>query len=530
MVSRDEVEGAYRYLLNRLPEGEAAIERHCTGAARFDNQELHSLPQQAVFRAIADAGCDVLSSYSDNSLPRVIQVSTRFVVRKRQGRSARERPTMRPVFTTADCETKGAAIAEAMQARMPAWAGGNISVHDQPLLAGLTVLLAPSKVVEIGVASGWSGCLFIEALSRVGRASEYVGIDASPTYYLDHTRPTGSAIAELFPAPPVTTRLLLGRMAADTVEDVGPGVELAFIDGDHRHPWALLDLLALLPVLAPRSHVLMHDLHLCTFERHKHTNRGPKYLFEAWPGPKVHSSQRPPMIGAIQMPPAPDPVWLTILLDTLHTPWETPVPGEVIGSVIRNVDRALGSGWATRFRNTLESMNAEATRQAVMARAGSTSKIGDAVLDSAARASDTAARAALLQEATSYLPADARIHHALAVVLQQLQRLDAALVASARAITLSPRSAGVISFHGQLLIEAEDLAQAEVLLRRAIELDDQQPVYHVRLARLLAVQDRLAEAITLVQRSIALSPGEPAWRSELRDLEARLGMSGEPQQ
>ena len=214
---------------------------------------------------------------------------------------------MRPVFTTAQCETEGAAIAEAMRPRMPAWVGGNISVHDQPLLAGLTVLLAPTKVVEIGVASGWSGCLFIEALSRVGRPAEYIGIDASPTYYLDDARPTGAAIGEIFPAPPVATRLLLGQMAADTVDVVGPGVELAFIDGDHRHPWALLDLLALLPVLAPSAHVLMHDLHLCTYERHKHTNRGPKYLFEAWPGPKVHSSQRPPMIGAIQLPPAPDP-------------------------------------------------------------------------------------------------------------------------------------------------------------------------------------------------------------------------------
>ena len=270
------------------------------------------------------------------------------------------------------------------------------------------------------------------------------------------------------------------------------------------------------------SHVLMHDLHLCTFERHKHANRGPKYLFEGWPGPKVHSSQRPPMIGAIQLPPASDPVWLTILLDTLHTPWETAIADDVIAGVVRNVGRALDAGWASRFEQTLTSMNAEAWRQAVVARAGSSSKVGDAVLEAAARASDAAARAALLEEASNYLPGDARIHHALAVVLQRLQRLDAAHVASARAITLAPRSASVVSFHGQLLMEADDLAQAEILLRRAVELDGQQPVHHMRLARLVAMQDRVEEAITHVQRSIALAPAEPAWRSELRDLEARL--------
>ena len=167
---------------------------------------------------------------------------------------------------------------------------------------------------------------------------------------------------------------------------------------------------------------------------------------------------------------------------------------------------------------------------AVMARAGSTSKVGDAVLVAALRGRPMpSARAALLEEATNYLPGDARIHHALAVVLQQLRRLDAALAASTRAITLSPLSASVVSFHGQLLIEAEDLAQAEVLLRRAVDLDDHQPAYHVRLARLLAMQGRVVEAITHAQRSISLAPGEQDWHNELRDLERRLETGREQQ-
>ena len=51
MVSREEVEGAYRYLLNRQPEGEAAIERHRTGAANFAALRARFLAAPEFFRA-----------------------------------------------------------------------------------------------------------------------------------------------------------------------------------------------------------------------------------------------------------------------------------------------------------------------------------------------------------------------------------------------------------------------------------------------------------------------------------------------
>lgn len=49
----------------------------------LDNQEVHALPQRAVFDALAEAGCEVLNVYRDNSLSRIEQVSNRFVVRRR---------------------------------------------------------------------------------------------------------------------------------------------------------------------------------------------------------------------------------------------------------------------------------------------------------------------------------------------------------------------------------------------------------------------------------------------------------------
>ena len=59
------------------------VAEYLAGMDRLDNQELHALPQKAVFRALADADCDVLACYRDNSLSRIDQMSNRFVVRKR---------------------------------------------------------------------------------------------------------------------------------------------------------------------------------------------------------------------------------------------------------------------------------------------------------------------------------------------------------------------------------------------------------------------------------------------------------------
>lgn len=258
------------------------------------------------------------------------------------------------------CEQIALADSRAMLARRPQWVDGMISEFDQPLLMGLTKLLRPRKIVEIGVASGWSGALFLHVLEMNGIDAEYVGIDLSPAYYLDGSRKTGAVIEELFPEASTSWRLLLGKPAIDVVDGIGHDVDLAFIDGDHMHPWAMLDFLTLMPVLAPGAWVLLHDLHLSTFPRHENKNRGPKYFFESWPHEKLRSSQRPPMIGAVQLPNVLDEMLLTILWDTIHTPWEVPVPQDLLGKIAAGIGRSLGSEWGDKFSAAFERMNERA--------------------------------------------------------------------------------------------------------------------------------------------------------------------------
>lgn len=262
------------------------------------------------------------------------------------------------IIDTDLCEHVGKLDSARMLTRLPSWVKGNISPFDQPLLIGLTKLLQPRKIVEIGVASGWSGCLFIDAMISNRQPAEYIGIDSSLTYYLDNTRNTGAAINELFPKiPNINCKLLLGAATIDVVEQIGKNIDLAFIDAEHHHPWAILDLLTLLPTLAPASYVLLHDLNLSTFERHKHSNRGPKYLYECWPFAKFYSSQKPPMIGAIQIPASIDEGFITLLLDTIHTPWEIKIDSSILQKISLAIGKKFGSDWGAKFQVSLDEMN-----------------------------------------------------------------------------------------------------------------------------------------------------------------------------
>ena len=95
-------------------------------------------------------------------------------------------------------------------------------------------------------------------------------------------------------------QLHTGKIALDAMADVGRA-EFAFIDAHHFHPWAALDFLAVLPFMEKGRWVAFHDINLCTFERHKHTNRGPFYMFHMWQDTKLQSTQNPSMIGAVML-------------------------------------------------------------------------------------------------------------------------------------------------------------------------------------------------------------------------------------
>jgi hypothetical protein len=257
------------------------------------------------------------------------------------------------VLLAAAIEKRGVdAIGGDFHSRLPAWVSGNISDHDDRFLAGLANFAGAGKTVEIGVASGWSSAVLLTALTAANPKAEVIGVDLSPTYYLDSSVPTGRVVEEVVPDLVPNYRLLTGRLALDVMPEVGK-VDFAFIDGHHMHPWATLDMLSTLPFIDRGRWVAMHDLNLCTFERHRHTNRAPFYLFYMWPDQKLHSTQQPTMIGAVLLERAPAD-YLPTLLEILYTPWEVDVDPDDLSRLAALNYKHFGNGWGAKFQDAFD--------------------------------------------------------------------------------------------------------------------------------------------------------------------------------
>ena len=257
-------------------------------------------------------------------------------------------------ITTQALEARGRDVVGAdFGSLRPKWAQGTISDYDAQFLAGLVTFANAENAVEIGVASGWSSAVLLTALSKLAGKRRLTGIDLSPTYYLDDSIPTGRAVQEIVPNLASNYHLLTGRLAFDVMPEIGK-VDFAFIDGHHMHPWATLDMLSILPFIDRGRWVAMHDLNLCTFERHRHMNRGPFYLFYMWPDQKLHSTQQPTMIGAviIDRPPAD---YLPTLLEILYTPWEVDVDPADLARLAALISAHFGEEWSAKFSGAFAS-------------------------------------------------------------------------------------------------------------------------------------------------------------------------------
>lgn len=210
--------------------------------------------------------------------------------------------------------------------RPPAWSTGGISTGDAEYLAVLVAAAQPEIVVEIGVAAGTSSAALLFALDQLpGAGRLLISVDTRSTCYFDRTHPTGAAVAEMYPQhrtswycrTPCDARQISGHV---TTGSIG----LIFVDGNHDHPWPLLDVLHLAPYLKPGAWIALHDIALPRLFPQYQTF-GPMWLFERWPPLDKHQAVDPDAqnIGAIRLP-ADLRELIPVAVDLLQRhPWET---------------------------------------------------------------------------------------------------------------------------------------------------------------------------------------------------------------
>jgi hypothetical protein len=212
-----------------------------------------------------------------------------------------------------------------------------ITAEDARFLHDLILELRPRTAIEIGVASGCSSVTILSAmaayLDHAGTDDVWLhAFDISDVCYFDASRPTGAAVGDLTPHFLPRYRFSVGDVLVARERLQGLAATFAFIDANHKHPWATVDLLGLASVLSPGAWVALHDIRLPLLRPDRGVLcAGPGFLFDTWPGEKRQAGGDG-NIGAIRLPEDPREIRLAVR-QALDRPWETSVSAHVCAAV-----------------------------------------------------------------------------------------------------------------------------------------------------------------------------------------------------
>ncbi len=160
---------------------------------------------------------------------------------------------------------------------------GAVDGKDINFLAALMAEASPTRIVEIGCASGLS-TVVLSLLAPNDRPVRIDSFDISSTFYADPTKPLGYLVENAPKRTNVSVNVHAEKTAADLHATLGGEVaDFCFIDANHSHPRPILDTLVAMPDLQPGAYVVHHDYVMYRDIRRDVFACGPKILFDQVP-------------------------------------------------------------------------------------------------------------------------------------------------------------------------------------------------------------------------------------------------------
>jgi len=157
---------------------------------------------------------------------------------------------------------------------------GAIDGKDISFLTSLLEAERPNVAVEIGCASGLSTSILASFLDQIGNA-RLVSFDIDDRFYMDRSKEVGYLLQEALPSPSIDISVKPGTTSLDVDAHVEGPIDFCFIDAAHKHPWPLIDTLAVLPLMKPGGVIVHHDLQM--FRSQGFYATGPKILLDQVP-------------------------------------------------------------------------------------------------------------------------------------------------------------------------------------------------------------------------------------------------------
>ena len=138
--------------------------------------------------------------------------------------------------------------------------GALLSTIDKKFINGMIRKYKPKKILEVGVASGGSSAIILNAIQNIENSHLY-SIDKLINAYNKKDKETGWIVKEKFSNLMKKWTLYTGGITANFIEKIGGDIDLVFIDTVHYAPGEWLDILQILPFLKKKNAIVMlHDI------------------------------------------------------------------------------------------------------------------------------------------------------------------------------------------------------------------------------------------------------------------------------
>jgi predicted O-methyltransferase YrrM len=140
-----------------------------------------------------------------------------------------------------------------------------MQADERTFLNALILRHRPRKLLEIGVSSGGSSIIMLNAIKDFQDAKLY-SIDLYENLYKKAGLKTGY-FADNYPALKMRWELFTGGLALKFMDRIGSGIDFCFIDTAHCNPGEIFDILMVLPFLNDDAVIVFHDVKLHTVSR-----------------------------------------------------------------------------------------------------------------------------------------------------------------------------------------------------------------------------------------------------------------------
>lgn len=158
---------------------------------------------------------------------------------------------------------------------------GSISAKEAYFIQQGIAEYKPKRFLEIGTASGLSTG-FIGMFLSQNDGEEVVTLDIDKVFWADQTKETGFLAKDICDGDIKITYIREKDSTYLQENYIEDKFDMAFVDANHQHPWPVLDMIAVLPLMKKGALIYHHDLALYKNQTPIY-GVGPKYLFDQIP-------------------------------------------------------------------------------------------------------------------------------------------------------------------------------------------------------------------------------------------------------